>query len=164
MAMILSLSRATALAAVVLLLSGCTGSAPAGSEPTPREASKVTCDMPRLTRLPSGLEARDRKLVPLSPTLLGVEESFDDGARRSVIIISGGYLDDVLEAYDDLAVVDRLDTDVGRMTMLEGTLLEDTVRVAYWRAADATAPCDVRAVFGVNVAEAAFTRMLVGLR
>lgn len=155
---------AAALVAVIALASGCATGAVTAAGPTPREATKTTCKVPRLTHLPAGVVARDRELQPLSSTLFGVEAVYDDGGRRSVTVITGGYLDDVLEAYDDLAVVDRLDTKVGRVTVLDGTLLSDTVRVAYWRATDVAAPCDVRAVFAVNVAERPFGRMLAGLR
>lgn len=161
---ILRNATTAALLAATVVLAGCSQGTTA-SAPTPRrEASKETCETPRLTRLPAGLEARDRELVPLSSTLLGVEATFDDGNRRSVSVISGGYLDNVLEAYDDLSVVNRLNTTVGRLTVLEGTLLNDTVRAAYWRQTDVAVPCDVRAVFAVNVAEPAFARMLAGIR
>lgn len=125
------------------------------SPPSTRPATKTTCPEATLT---SGLEPLDRVLVPYSNTLLGVETVWGTSNQR-IRVISGGYLDDVLEAYDNLAETGRTRIRNSEATVLETKLLEVPVQVAVWRENE-DPPCDTHAVIATGLSAEEFNRQL----
>jgi hypothetical protein len=166
--------RALALAATaaVVWLPGC-AALPATPEarelPTraPRASTRATCPTAQLGRLPEGMEITDRELVAFGPARFGVEteagetaEGADARAARSILMVSGGYEDDVAESYDNLEVVGTRRVAGHRATLLRGSLLETPVHLAVWRDAASAPPCDVHAVVAVNLTRPAFLNTL----
>ena len=117
-----------------------------------RPSAKDTCAE---TTLVSELEAIDRILMPYGETLLGVETTWGDETRQ-LQIISGGYLDDVFEAYDDLAEVGEADVRGARATVFATSFLGRPVRAAVWREAEESPPCDAHAVIATGLSAEEF--------
>ncbi len=160
--------RALSVALSVFTLAACsqpTQSADTTSttDVTPTQAARVTCPEPETTHTRPTLELADRELVPLSESTYGVESTFGTD-ERGFMLVSGGYLDDVLEAYDDLqkvgeAAVRGVDAD-----MLAGTFVRpDDTRAAIWREPDEP-PCDAHALVAWNLTAKQFDRVVDGLR
>jgi hypothetical protein len=106
----------------------------------------------------SDLEALDRELVPYGPDVLGVESTWGDGTGR-LVVYSGGFFDDIFEAYDDLEPYGTAEVRGQSATLLSASFLGDEVWAATWREDDET-PCDAHAVLTVGMAEAEFLRHL----
>ena len=113
-----SLAGVIACLALAGFATSCSGpiapSAPVESRPTPqsrRDAAKSTCPQAAVTRPPRGMHLSDRELVPVSSTQLGtislITEVRQSSNRRRVEVISGGYVDDLAEDYDDLRVLGK---------------------------------------------------------
>jgi hypothetical protein len=134
---------------LTLVLAACTEpeTVTIAQEPTPA-LTRTTCPTPQLTAIPSDLEETDRDLVPFSPTVLGSDHTYGDD-QRGLRLVVGGYLDDVLEPYDELQVVRSLPLRADRsLDHLAGTLLTPgDVWVATWVEPGAgPAPCPTRAL------------------
>lgn len=154
-------------AALVLL---CTGCGLARTEPARRAGeamrpgSKETCSEATLTALPADVWPSDRELVPLRTDLLGVEATYsDETEERVVVLVSGGYLDDVLEAYDDLAPMGGVAVRGSNATVLAGEFLGQPAHASYWREGGIDAPCDVHAVLSRGLTSQEFQQVLAGL-
>lgn len=113
-------------------------------------AAKTTCEEVFVQRVPAGLSMADRNLVPYSRTLMGVETEYE-GSIGFVTVISGGYLDDHLEPYDDLEpIAERLI--LGRTaSVLAGSFIDQAVLAAVWEEPGLTIPCGTRAVVSVGM-------------
>lgn len=140
------------------LIASCSPTYSGAEVRTTRPVSKTTCPEATLT---SGLQPLDRTLVPLGPQLLGVETTFGDD-RWTLRIISGGYLDDILEAYDDLTQVGSADVRGTSATLLTTTFLRDPVQVAVWHE-DTDPPCDTHAIVAVGMTRGEFARQLAAV-
>jgi hypothetical protein len=123
-----------------------------------RPAHKDTCAE---VTLQTDLPLLDRVLVPYSQTLLGVEAVWGEEGRR-VRVVSGGYLDDVLEAYDDLEEIGEREIDGERATLLASSLLGQQVRAAVWRDAQQP-PCDAHVVITTGFDDLEFLDLLSSL-
>ena len=148
------------LAALALATAACATVETTVSSTVPAE--KVTCDEVIATVLPEGMRLVDRNLVPHSRTLLGVEAEYE-GAGRNLSLVSGGYLDDILEAYDDLLPAGRSDVLGGTASLLAGEYLDQSVRAALLTDSDAIVPCGTRAIVGVGFTPEDFEAVLSGL-
>lgn len=105
----------------------------------------------------------DRQLVPLSKSTFGVESTYGND-RRGFMLVSGGYLDDVLEAYDELNKTGEADVRGVRADVLVGTFVEpNDTRVAIWRE-PVEPPCDAHALVAWNLTARQFQGVLKGLR
>lgn len=152
---------------VAVLMTGLAAACGSGAPDRPvseqSDATKVTCPDPELTVLPAGLEPVERELVGYGPQVLGVVETYaaDD---LEVLVVSGGYLDDIAEPYDELAPR-RLTTIRGvEAEVLTGTLLDRPVQFVAWREPAHTAPCGTHALIATGVSPPVFDRILSGIR
>jgi hypothetical protein len=141
-------------------LSACFSSTPTT---TTAPGAKDTCEEIVATVLPADIELIDRNLVPYSPTLLGVEAEYESESAN-VVIVSGGYLDDQLEAYDDLLPVGDIQT-IGdrRAEYLSGVFGNRSVQAAIWDEPSLQVPCSTRAVIAVGITQDEFVTLLAGL-
>ena len=154
------LGHTSALAAVAVLgACGSLGVDQAAPTPPTRPAAKSTCPEATLT---SEMEPIDRVLVPYSDTLLGVETVWGTEDKR-IRLVSGGYLDDVLEAYDDLEESGRTELRDSEATLLRSSLMDVPVRVAVWRE-DVEAPCDTHALIAIGLSDEEFDRQLESVK
>ena len=116
------------------------------------------------------MHVSDRELVPFSATQLGVQTVISEASPRStarprqIEVISGGYLDDLTEDYDDLQIVGKRQVGKQRATVLTGRFLRNLVKVALWREDGATTPCDVHVVVGINIPANDFDAVLASVR
>jgi hypothetical protein len=125
---------------------------------------KETCEELLATHLPAGMVLDDRSLVPFSRTLLGVLAEYSDAANDAhLFVVSGGFLDDHLEPYDDLVLLDEVSLDGEDAQLVVGSFLERPVYAATWSATRLMPPCDTRAVISVGLAEEDFRAVLSGL-
>jgi hypothetical protein len=158
-------------------VAGCSNVSLPASDPGPTPATpaspvweKKTCPQAVVLRPPAGMHVSDRELVPFSATQLGVhteisEASPRSGARsRRIEILSGGYLDDLTEDYDDLQIVGKRQVGKQRATVMTGKFLRNSVKVAVWREDGATTPCDVHALVGTNIPAKVFDAVLASVR
>lgn len=172
-----SLAKAGVIACLVLagFAGGCSGpvvpSAPVESRPPPqsrRDAVKVTCPQAVVTRPPRGMHLSDRELVPVSSTQLGtsslITEVRQSSNRRRVEVISGGYVDDLTEDYDDLRVVGKTRVAGQSGTVLAGSLLTTSVELVVWHEPGVVAPCDVHAIIASNMKGSDFRSLLASVR
>ncbi len=149
----------TALVLIGLLAAAC---GTAETPPSTIAGAKETCEEVVLEVVPVGLSLSDRTLVPYSRTLLGVEAEYA-GSAGSVSVISGGYLDDHLEPYDDLEPLSERIV-LGRdASVLAGSFIDAAVLVAVWKEPGLTVPCGTRAVVAVGLDEDQFHEILDGL-
>jgi len=127
-------------------------------------ASKTTCHQALLSEPPNGMVLTDRTLVPYSSMLLGVEATFsDETGARTIQVLSGGYMDELTESYDDLRVTAQATVDGRAATVLSGSLLTLDVQLASWRNVDATPPCDMYAAIATNVTPTDFAQALASI-
>lgn len=141
-----------------MLVAGCTPPDSSGSSPiTPatRSAEKATCDE---VTLDSEYPPLDRRLVPYSSTLLGVETEWGHDSKH-ILVVSGGYLDDIFEPYDDLELYTTADVGGFDAELLNTVLLNRTVFAAVWRTAESS-PCDAKAIVATGLDEPEFERLL----
>ena len=146
------------MAVLALVTVGC-GRAD-GQESSQRPAAKDTCAE---AVLDTARPALDRRLVNFSPTLLGVETLYGNDVAR-VRVVSGGYLDDVLEAYDDLVPVGTAVIRDTEAELLATDLLGVPVRVAVWRESGETPPCDAHALIATGLTDSQFATEIALLR
>ena len=128
-----------------------------------RPAAKSSCPEAWMRSLPAALHPSDRALVPLSRTLLSVQASWSDrtGAQR-LTIVSGGYLDDLTEPYDNLRPDESTRVAGITATVLTTDFLHRRVWVAVWRQPGIRQPCDVRAVIAHGLRRSQFYAVLSG--
>lgn len=141
---------------ITMGVSACT----AAEEPPraiPLGAAKITCDELVLAEESVDLVLVDRVLVPYSRTVLGVETTYEDGRGRTLTIVSGGYLDDVTETYDDLQPAGTIRLVGETADLLRGTFLGTRIAVAYRIGADP--PCSTLAVVGIGFSAEEFTEV-----
>ncbi len=151
---------------VASLLWGCgvAANTPPLTAASPAPAQKVTCAEPVVTRLPSGMRTVERRLEPYGPQLLGVQVMHADANdARTLLVVTGGYLDEVIEAYDDLEPRGRLSIRRHQAAWLSGSFLDRPVNVAVWLEKE-TEPCDVRAVIAEGLSAQAFRRSVQSIR
>lgn len=150
--------RVLALAAAVMLVVGCSPPDDLGSSsttPSTRPADKATCNEVTLV---SEYPPLDRRLVPYSSTLLGVETEWGHQSKH-VLVVSGGYLDDVFEPYDDLDLYSTAEVGGYDADLLSTVLLNRTVFAAVWRTAEIS-PCDAKAIIATGLDQAEFESLL----
>jgi hypothetical protein len=163
-----------ACAALAGFTTGCSGpvvpTPPASRQPpiqSKRAATKVTCPQAVVSRPPRGMHLSDRELVAVSSTELGTRSLITEAGKsgnRQLEVISGGYVDDLTEDYDDLRVV-RQTTIAGESgTVLAGSLLSTSVELVVWREQGVAAPCDVHAVVASNMGSSDFRSLLTPVR
>jgi hypothetical protein len=160
--------RSVVLAASSLLwTAGCglptTGAAEATASTRP--AAKETCPDVVWNPPPSvPLVPSSRELVPFSPTLLGVSTTWA-GDGFEVETTSGGYVDELTEAYDDLHVTASLSVapDV-EAEVLRGTFHDVPMLLVVWRDPAAEPPCDVRIFMITGADPATEAELLSGLQ
>jgi hypothetical protein len=145
-------STAVALAALAVACGGSAASAPAT-----RPATKSTCAT--ATIAPGlGWTIVDRRLVPYSAEVQGVEETFAR-AEQQLELVSGGYFDELTERYDDLVERGTATVRGATATLLSGHDLNGTVEIALWRETGQP-PCDAHAVVGLKVNRAEFDTVI----
>jgi hypothetical protein len=148
------------LIAALSLAAACGGEAPAPA--AERAPARTTCPPLGFETTLDGFRETDRELVPYSPTVMGVEATFKDEARM-IQLISGGYLDDVLEAYDDLHPLPTVDMNGAQATAMTGESLSGTVHVAVWKQPAAFEPCGLRVVLTHGFDDPAFFDLLAAV-
>jgi hypothetical protein len=159
-----------ALVVLTVAVTGCTGSPP--PEPaaphaaaSTRPATKATCPDVQWDPPPSvPLERTSRDLVPFSPTLLGVDTTWR-GDDFTVETVSGGYVDELTEPYDDLrpAGTRSLHGDTDAQVM-HGSFQGSPVLLVVWRDSSQAVPCDVHALLVQGADAATEDLLLQGLR
>lgn len=159
----------SSLLLVAVLAVGCLADAGCALGPTPatttagpvRDGRKDTCPDARLTGLPAGFALTDRELVPFSRTTLGVHATYRAASGPGQVeTLSGGYVDDLTENYDDLHPVSTTMIAGTSTDVLEGTQLGSAVRLVVWRQPGTPPPCDVHAVIGTGTGAAQFEAAL----
>lgn len=149
--------RATTSIWLLFVVAGCAGAAKANA-PSPTVERKICPES--VIDLPERWELADRHYVPYSPTVIGVENEYVAG-HQQLQVTSGGYLDELTEAYDGLEprasqhLRAELAADVSTVRHLGSE-----VWVATWREPQLAVPCDARAVIGQDLDEAAFRNAL----
>ena len=154
------------ISALVLTTAGCvTGTELLGTHAaSTRPAVKVTCPDVGWAPPPElALEQTDRELVGFGPTLLGVETTWA-GTGLTVRTVAGGYVDDLTEPYDDLAVAGAVSVSGGiEAEVLRGSLQGTPVLAVLWRDPVQQVPCDVHALLAVGVERGQEAEVLRGL-
>lgn len=125
---------------------------------TPLTADKTTCDELVLANNAFGLELVDRVLVPYSREILGVEATYEDSLGRRLTVMSGGYLDDITETYDDLQPAGTTELADATADVLEGSFLGTPITVVYLIGADP--PCSTLAVVAVGFSPEEFAEIV----
>jgi hypothetical protein len=137
-----------------------------------RPAAKSTCPQAVVTQAPGGMEVSERELVPFSSTQLGMNTVISDTAdaagpsarSRTIEVVSGGYVDELTESYDDLRPVGTISVAGQPVTLLTGSLLSATVKVVIWRQPGVAPPCDVHAVLATNLSNQQFKAVVASIR
>jgi hypothetical protein len=130
---------------------------PAGQNLSSRPAAKSTCPQAIVTRPPSGMHVSERELVPFSSTKLGVNTVISEATgaaepqSRTIEVVSGGYVDELTESYDNLRPAGTVSVMGKPVSLLAGSLLTSTVKLVIWREPGVAPPCDVHAVLATNV-------------
>ena len=124
-----------------------------------RSADKATCEEIVPGWVPPEVGISDRRLVPLSQEVLGVEAEYrgDVGYLR---LVSGGYLDDILEPYDNLKVVGSGTVLGDRADISEGSFVGIPVHAATWHALNLEAPCATRVLVAVGIPASDFNSII----
>jgi hypothetical protein len=162
---------AAALVAPTVALTACSQTPTSAEADSPRAAAttrpatKATCpdvlwDPPSSLQL----EQTSRELVPWSPTLVGVDTTWR-GDGFTVETVSGGYMDELTEPYDDLQQTGtRTLQGDPEAAVLRGSFQASPVLLVLWRDSSQKVPCDVHA-FLIQGADAADEDLLLqGLR
>jgi hypothetical protein len=137
-----------------------------------RPATKSTCPQAIVTRPPVGMGVSERKLVPFSSTQLGVNTVISDATEaarassrsRMIEVVSGGYVDELTESYDNLRLAGTVSVTGQPVDLLAGSFLTSTVKVAIWRQPGVAPPCDVHAVLATNLSKQQFKAILTSVR
>jgi hypothetical protein len=137
-----------------------------------RPAAKSTCPQAVVTRPPSGMQMSERELVPFSSTQLGVNTVINEATgaakppshSRVIEVVSGGYVDELTESYDDLRQVGTVSVTGQPVTLLAGSLLTSTVKLVIWREPGVAPPCDVHAVLATNLSKQQFKAVVKSVR
>jgi hypothetical protein len=145
---------------------------PLGQNLSQRPAAKSMCPQAIVTQPPSGMELSDRELVPFSSTRLGVNTVFSDtieaaqppSRSRMIEVVSGGYVDELTESYDDLRPERTVSVAGQPVSLLAGSLLTSTVTVVIWRQPGIAPPCDVHAILATNLSKRQFMAVLRSVR
>jgi hypothetical protein len=143
-----------------------------GQNLSSRPAAKSTCPEAIVTQPPSGMHVSDRELVPFSSTQLGVNAVISDAtgtaeppsASRMIEIVSGGYVDELAESYDDLRPVGTISVTGQPVSLLAGSLLTSTVKLVIWRQPGVAPPCDVHAILATNLSKEQFKAVVQSVR
>jgi hypothetical protein len=114
----------------------------------------------------------ERKLVPFSSTQLGVNTVISDATEaarassrsRMIEVVSGGYVDELTESYDNLRLAGTVSVTGQPVDLLTGSFLTSTVKVAIWRQPGVAPPCDVHAVLATNLSKQQFEAVLTSVR
>ena len=134
-----------------------------------RVGGKKTCPEAVVIQPPTGMRISDRELVPFSATQLGVHTEISEASPRSTVpsrrieVVSGGYLDELTEEFDDLQIVGKRPVGKQRATVMAGRFLRSRVKVAVWREDGVSAPCDVHAVVGTDISAKDFDSVLASV-
>ena len=143
---------------------------PAGQNLSSRPAAKSTCPQAIVTRPPSGMNVSERELVPFGPTQLGVNTVISDATgtaeppSRMIEVVSGGYVDELTESYDNLRPAGTVSVMGQPVSLLAGSLLNSTVKLVIWREPEVTPPCDVHAVLATNLSMQQFKGVVKSVR
>ena len=137
-----------------------------------RPAAKSTCPQAVVTQPPSGMHVSERELVPFSATQLGVNTVISDRTERAkppsgfrmIEVVSGGYVDELTESYDDLRQVGTVSVTGQPVSLLAGSLLTSTVKLVIWREPGIAPPCDVHAVLATNLSKQQFKAVVKSVR
>jgi hypothetical protein len=143
-----------------------------GQDFSRRPAAKSTCPEAIVTRPPSGMAVSDRELVPFSSAQLGVNTVISDPTgtaeppsdSRMIEVVSGGYVDELTESYDDLRPAGTISVAGQPVSLLAGSLLTSTVGVVIWRQPGVAPPCDVHAVLAMNLSKQQFKAVVKSVR
>jgi hypothetical protein len=118
------------------------------------------------------MDVSERKLVPFSSTQLGVNTVISDASgtaepsspSRMIEVVSGGYVDELTESYDDLRPVGSVSVTGQPVSLLASRFLTSTVKVAIWRQPGVAPPCDVHAVLATNLSRQQFKAVVESVR
>lgn len=149
----------SALVTVVLVGLGLAGCSTAQQTPVanPLTAAKTTCDELVIVDEPLGISLVDRVLVPYSRTILGVEATYEDDQGRTLTVVSGGYLDDITETYDELEPAGRIKLGDSNADLLEGLHLGVPIAVAY--RLGSSPPCSTLAAVAIGFSTEEFVEL-----
>lgn len=159
--------RLAALAALLTLLATCgsgevAGRASRSGPSVTRSAKRTTCREVQVSDAPKDLHPVDRRLRSFSPGLSGVEVTYGGTVGRSILVLSGGYPDDVTEPYDDLEPTGTITIDRTPWQVLGGEFRQHPVRVVIWGKSGLTPPCGNRAIVTVGLSDQEFERVVHG--
>lgn len=168
-----ALSAALLSGAMTIALAGCgqdTEQTSVGTHVAPaptrtRPAAKLTC--PDVVWSPPAalhIVPTERRLVPFNATVLGIDTSFTGAHGITAEAVSGGYVDDLTEPYDDLTVTGHIalhGSQDSSAEVMHGSLQGIPVDVVMWRESTVSKPCDVHGLF-IKGADAATARLLMG--
>jgi len=144
------------LASTAVTLGACASASPPSATSTTRPAAKTTCSEINLN-VPSDFELVEQRLFGLDPRNLGRERRYRTPADDlRIIAISGGYLDDVLDAYDDLAPAGKRAVGGLAVEGYSGSFFGQPVFVTTWLDPESPSLCARRVVtsFGLDEVQA----------
>jgi hypothetical protein len=145
------------------LIASCSTAETDTAQPAAEPGDKTTCEEIVPTLLVGDLELTDRVLIPYSRTLLGVEAEYE-GSDGVLTVVSGGFLDDQIEAYDNLLPIDDIPVIGGHTAELHsGTFFDEPVLMATWKDPGLDPLCQLRAVVTVGLELAEFRTIIAGL-
>lgn len=144
---------------------------PVRQDMSSRPAAKSTCPQAVVTP-PSGMQMSERELVPFSSTQLGVNTVINEATgaakppshSRVIEVVSGGYVDELTESYDNLRQVGTISVTGQPVSLLAGSLLTSTVKLVIWREPGVAPPCDVHAVLATNLSKQQFKAVVKSVR
>ena len=145
---------------MAMTLAACATAQPQ-SETITLAASKTTCDELVLARDSTSLTLVDRVLVPYTRTILGVEATYEDDQGRTLILVSGGYLDDITEAFDNLEPSGSMKLGDVAADTLSGSFLGAPIEVAYRLGTDP--PCSTLAVVAIGFSSEELVELARGM-
>ena len=142
---------------IALALAACAMEQPQ-PEATTLAAAKDTCDELVFAGNSSSLTLVDRVLVPYSRTIFGVEATYEDDQGRTLILVSGGYLDDIIEAYDELEPAGAIELGGNAADLLEGLYIGVPIGVAYRLGSNL--PCSTLAAVAIGFSSEEFAELV----
>jgi len=143
-----------------LVIAAC--AAPAGPPPATTETGeKSTCDELVFPAQSDGIRLVDRVLVPYTKRVLGVEAEYQDDQERTLTLISGGFLDDITEPYDDLALEGTVQLADATADVLVGSFFGSQITIAYRLGNDP--PCSTLAAVAVGFSTEEFAEFARGM-